>query len=170
MSRILLFASLVFACLPGFAETRDVYRHFFEQKLGDFKAELATAKKDGKKGIFLMFEMDECPFCHRMKTTVLNQSEVQDYYRQHFLVFSVDTKGDTTMVDFKGKETTEKQFAIDNRVRATPVLAFFDLEGNQIARLTGATKDVNEFMLLGRYVVEGAYKTQSFPAYKQGAR
>ena len=34
-------------------------------------------------------------------------------------------------------------------------------------RFTGAAKDVNEFLLLGRYVVEGAYKTQSFPVYKQ---
>jgi thioredoxin-related protein len=149
------------------AGTRDIHQYFFDQKLGDFKAELATAKQEGKKGILLMFELDDCPFCHRMKTTILNQSEVQDYYRQHFLIFSVDAKGDTALVDFKGRDTTEKRFAVENRVRATPVFAFFDLEGNQATRFTGAAKDVAEFMQLGRYVAEGAYKNMPFAKYKQ---
>jgi thioredoxin-related protein len=152
------------------AETREVSQYFFDQKLGDFKAELASAKKDGKQGILLMFEQEDCPWCHRMKATILNQSEVQDYYKKHFLVFSLDIKGDTSMVDFQGKETTEKAFAAENRVRATPVFGFFDLNGKLVFRWTGVTKDANEFLLLGRYVAEGAYKTQSFVAYKQGAK
>ncbi|MDP1704751.1 MAG: thioredoxin fold domain-containing protein, partial [Sulfurimicrobium sp.] len=73
---------------PVWAESRDVEKHFFNQHLGDFKAELDTAKTEGKQGILLMFEMEDCPFCHRMKQTILNQPEVQDYYRQHFLIFS----------------------------------------------------------------------------------
>ena len=151
-------------------ETRDVQKFFFDQKLGDFKAELANAKKDGKQGILLMFEMEECPWCHRMKMSVLNQSEVQDYYKKHFLIFSVDVKGDTTMIDFKGRETTEKKFSEENRVRATPVFGFIGLDGNMIHRLTGVTKDAKEFLQLGSYVAEGVYKTQSFSAYKQGAK
>jgi len=166
MTRFLVVALLTLSSWVH-AETRDIHQYFFDQKLGDFKAELATAKQEGKKGILLMFELDDCPFCHRMKTTILNQSEVQDYYRQHFLIFNVDAKGDTSLVDFKGKDTTEKQFAVENRVRATPVFAFFDLEGNQMTRFTGAAKDVAEFMQLGRYVAEGAYKSMPFAKYKQ---
>lgn len=149
------------------AETRDVEKYFFDQMLGDFKSELVTAKKEGKQGVLLMFELDDCPFCHRMKATILNQSEVQDYYRKHFLIFSVDTKGDNPMVDFKGKETTEKQFSVENRIRATPVFAFFDLEGKQMTRFTGAAKDSHEFMQFGRYVAEGHYKSMPFAKYKQ---
>lgn len=155
--------------LLAWAETRPADQ-FFDQKMGDFKAELASAKQDGKKGILLMYELDDCPFCHRMKGTVLNRSEVQDYFHQHFLIFTVDTKGDTAMVDFKGKATTEKAFSFDNRVRATPVFAFYDLSGNQMTRYTGATKDVQEFLLLGRYVVEDAYKAMPFAKYKQQAK
>ena len=151
----------------SFAETRDPSQFFFNQSLGDFKSELETAKKEGKKGILIMFELDDCPFCHRMKQTILNQSEVQDYYRSNFLVFAVDAVGANPMVDFKGKQTTEKNYANDNRVRATPVFAFFDLEGKQVMRFTGAAKDVNEFLQLGRYVSEGAYKSMSFAKYKQ---
>jgi thioredoxin-related protein len=102
-----------------------------------------------------------------MKQTVLNQSEVQDYYRKHFLIFTVDANGDTAVTDFAGHETTEKKFAIENRVRATPVFAFYDLAGKPITRFTGPSKDPQEFLALGRYVVEGAYKTMPFAKYKQ---
>lgn len=165
-----LFLVLAFAlALPVSAEKRDVHQHFFDQKLGDFKAELATAKAEGKKGILLMFEQEDCPWCHRMKDTVLNQSEVQDWYKKHFLIYSIDIKNDLAMVDFKGRETTEKAFSAEHRVRATPVFLFFDLEGNPIYRFTGVTKDPREFLLLGRYVVEGIYKTQPFNVYKTRA-
>lgn len=150
------------------AETRDVNQYFFDQKMGDFQSELVTAQKAGKQGVLLMFELDDCPFCHRMKHTILNQSEVQDYYRAHFLIFSVDIKSDNPMVDFKGRETTEKIFAAGQRVRVTPVFAFYDLDGTLAARFTGPAKDMNEFMLLGRYVAEGAYKDKAltFARYK----
>jgi thioredoxin-related protein len=167
LKRLLPALLLAFFAVAGHAETRDVYQYFFNQNLGDFKAELAAAKKDGKKGILIMYELDDCPFCHRMKQTVLNQSEVQDYFRKHFLIFAVDAAGSNPVVDFAGKETTEKEFALANRVRATPVFAFYDLSGSQMARFTGAAKGVGEFMALGRYVVEDAYKTMPFAKYKQ---
>lgn len=163
---------LVFACmaLPAQAEVRDPHAHFFMSKLGDFKDELATAKSEGKQGVLIMFEMEDCPFCARMKATVLNQSEVQDYFRQHFLIYPVDVKGDTPMVDFKGKETTEKAFALEQRARATPTFVFFDLDGNVVTRYTGTTQTPDEFLLLGRYVVEGAHKTAPFNVYKRQAK
>ena len=73
------------------------------------------------------------------KKTVLNQPEVQDYFKQRFHSLSIDIEGDVEIVDFEGNATTQKEFASKNRVRATPVMAFYDLEGNQVVRYTGAT-------------------------------
>lgn len=162
MVLLLLFAG------SGLAETRDA-QLFFDQNLGDFKAELAAARKEGKTGILLMYEIDDCPFCHRMKETILIQPEVQDYFRRQFTIFSIDINGDNALVDFAGKATTEKKFSAEQRVRATPVFAFYDLEGRQMTRFTGTARDANEFMQLGRYVVEGAWKSMSFAKYKQQA-
>lgn len=149
-------------------ETRDPGELFFDQTFGDFSEELANAREEGKLGVLLMFEMDDCPFCHRMKATVLNQPEVQDYFRQHFLIFPVDIEGDLEITDFSGAQTTQKALALkEYRVRATPVFGFFDLDGKMIARYTGATRDVGEFMLLGRYVVDGHYKETTFTKYKR---
>lgn len=147
---------------------RDPAQYFFDQSLGDFREELQMARDEGKAGVLIFFEMDECPFCHRMKTTVLNQPEVQDYYKEHFLIYPVDIEGDVEIVDFEGRTTTQKDFAFRQyRVRATPVFAFFDLDGKLVTRYTGATKDAAEFLLLGEYVVSGAHKELSFARYKR---
>jgi thioredoxin-related protein len=170
MVRMIAFVGLLLVALSSVAETRDPLQYFFDQKLGDFHSDLETAKKEGKLGVLLMFEQEDCPWCHRMKETVLNQSEVQDYFKRYFLIYTVDIKNSLAMVDFKGKETTEKAFSAENRVRATPVFLFFGLDGDPMYRFTGVAKDPKEFLLLGRYVVEGTYKTQPFNVYKQGAQ
>lgn len=166
--RQLFIAFLLLLAGPAWAETRDPANHFFQPKFGNFQAELDVAKQQGKKGVFLFFEMDDCPFCERMKTTILNQSDVQDAFRAQFLLYSIDVNGDTEMTDFQGKDTTEKAFAFAHRVRATPTLLFFGLDGKLLARHTGPTKDKAEFLLLGKYVTEGAYTTQPFTKYKKG--
>ncbi len=164
----LFFAIAVCGSALAGALTRDSGAHFFDQTLGDFSEELEVAREQGKTGILLMFEMDECPFCHRMKTTVLNQPSVQDYFKKHFLVFPVDIEGDVEITDFSGQMLTQKDFAFKQfRVRATPVFAFFDLQGKLVARYTGATRDAEEFLWLGEYVVSGEYKNSSFTRYKR---
>ena len=162
-----LIGFLLLCPLIAFAEVRDPEKHFFDPKLGNFQEELAVAKQQGKHGIVFFFELDDCPWCARMKATILNQSEVQDYFRKHFLIFPIDAAGDVPMTDFKGRETIEKTYALENRVRATPVIMFFDLEGKPVARHTGITKDKDEFLMLGRYVIEGAYKEMPFERYKR---
>ena len=150
------------------ADTRDPESFFFNESFGMFDEELERAKEEGKEGVLIMFQQDECPYCQRMRMTVLNQKAVQDYYRQHFLIFHVDIEGDLEITDFSGQQMLEKDFAFrQHRVRATPVFAFFDLAGKRVARYTGATTDIEEFMLLGKYVVDEKYRSMSFNRYKR---
>ena len=146
---------------------------FFDESLNDLQEELENAKAENKKGILLMFEMDECPFCARMKKTVLNRGNVQDYFRENFRILTVDIEGDLELTDFEGKDTTQKEFSLKQfRVRATPVFQFVDLNGKPLknGRLTGATKDANEFMQLGKYIVEGKNEKMPFIKYKREQR
>ena len=144
---------------------------FFDTSFGDFSEELETAKEEGKKGVFIFFEMDECPFCHRMKTTVLNQPDVISFYKKHFKIFQVNIEGDVEMTDFQGNETTQKDFSFkQQRVRATPVFAFFDLNGKRVVKYTGPTSSVKEFIWLGEYMVNEDYKKSSFTRYKRARR
>lgn len=160
---VLLYCSFT----AGYANAADE-RAIFDQSLGDYNEELVEAKDQGKQGILLFFEMDECPFCHRMKTTVLNQPEVIAYFKKHFLIFSIDIESDIEMTDFSGKTMLMKDFAeIHNRVRATPVFVFLDLNGKVTTRYTGPASGVEEFMWLGEYVLNEEYKKVRFTKYKR---
>jgi thioredoxin-related protein len=162
---------LLFSTTPGAEALRDPDSAFFHQTLGDFREELEIAREEGKSGVLLFFEMDECPFCARMKRDVLNRPQVQDYYREHFRIIPVDIEGDVEIVDFQGQSMAEKDFAFQvNRVRATPVFLFYTLEGEQVARYTGATSGIDEFLWLGEYVVQGVYRDMPFTKYKRVRR
>ena len=139
------------------AVTRDPYQYFFQPSLGDLTEELEIAREEGKQGIFIFFEMDECPFCHRMKETVLNQPDVQAYFAERFHSLSMDIEGDIEIVDFAGTDMTQKEFARQNRVRATPLLVFFDLEGKPLLKFVGAPSGKQEFIWMGEYVAEKVY-------------
>jgi thioredoxin-related protein len=162
---------LATALLVHAAAPRDPYQYFFNDTWGDFQEELSVAREQGKKGVLIFFEMDECPFCHYMKNTVLNQQEVQEFYRERFLIFAVDIEGDIEIKNFQGKPMKQKDFAFkENRVRATPVFAFFDLDGNRVHRHIGKTSGVDEFLLMGKYVATGAYADGPFARYKREQR
>ena len=153
------------------AAPRDPSKYFFNESWGDFPEELVIARDEGKKAVLLFFEMDECPFCHYMKNTVLNQPEVQEYFRKHFRIVSVDIEGDIEITNFKGEKKTQKDFAFrEHRVRATPVFVFFDLTGKRIYKHIGKTSDVAEFLLMGRYIASETYKKMSFTRYKRSKR
>ena len=142
------------------AAPRDPYQYFFEQNLGDLVEELEIARDEGKKGMFIFFETDECPFCHRMKRTVLNQPEVQDLFKANFHSLAIDVEGDVEIVDLEGNDSTQKEFSSKNRVRATPVMAFYDMDGNMVVRYTGAASGSEEFMWLAEYFLDGVYKVK----------
>jgi thioredoxin-related protein len=170
MPRSILFAFLVLTCsLASAAPTRDPGKYFFDETFGNFQEELALARKAGRQGVLIFFEQEDCPFCHRMKTTVLNQPEVQDYYKKHFHIFSVDIEGDLEVTNFQGQPVTQKDFAFKQyQVRATPVFAFFNLDGKLIARYTGPTRNAREFLWLGEYVADGHYQSETFAQFKRG--
>ncbi len=150
------------------AEIRDPEEYFFHQTFGDLQEEAEIAREEGQSSIMVMFELNDCPWCERMKEMILNQSEVQDYYRRHFRVLMMNVEGDNIIVDFNGEEISEKDFALKhNRIRATPVFLFLDLEGDRITRYTGAAKNVEEFMLLGEYVTGGHYESTNFVRFKR---
>jgi len=153
------------ASAPG---TRDPMTHFFEQSFFNLPEEVAAARSEGKTGILVMFMDEDCPWCARMKATVLNRVDVQDYYRRHFRSLEVDVNGDVTITDFSGKEMSQKDFSFKlHRVRATPVFIFFGLDGKVLTRYTGAARDAREFLLLGEFIESGAHAQTNFTAYKR---
>jgi thioredoxin-related protein len=167
-----VLAFLALALLPASALTqadarRDPMQHFFTPSLGDLKAEAADARAAGKQAVFVMYVRDDCPYCERMKANILSLPDVQAYYRAMFIPLAIDLRGSIPITDFAGKATTEKDFARAQNVSFTPVLVFYGFDGQPLARVNGEISDADEFMLLGRFVASGSYRTQSFAQYRE---
>ena len=154
---------LAFASLSAAAADAD---NFFALNTGDLKAELADARADGKRALLLFFEQEGCPGCRHMKQNVFNRKDVQDCYGRNFTSIAVDIYGSVTMKDLSGRELSEKGYAESLKVRATPTFVFHDLTGAEIVRIVGPLETPEEFLLLGRFVASGAYKTRTFAQYK----
>ena len=164
---------LLILSLSVSAQTRDPLQHFFYASFGDLSEELVNAREDGQKGVLLMFEEDDCPFCARMKKTVLNRVDVQEYFRANLRPILIDKELTDELVDFDGTKTNMKDFSEKKyRVRATPVFLVFDLDGNlmQRGRYTGAVTSVEEFMQFGRFYTEGINNEMSFTRYKKSLK
>jgi thioredoxin-related protein len=147
---------------------RDPMEYFFNQSFNNLQEELEIALEEKKTAIFIMFSDKDCPWCLKMKSTIMNRVDVQNYYREHFRNLTIDIRGDTLMTDFDGNEVSEKDFAFkQHRVRATPVFIFFDTSGKAIMRLTGIVRDSKEFIWLGEFVVSGEYLKTNFTKYKR---
>lgn len=169
---LFLLALVVFApSHEALAQARDADMHFFHPGFRDLPEELELARKEGKRGLAIMFEAEDCPPCKRMKRDILSQAQVQDYYRKHFRVVSIDFNGDQEVVDPAGKTWTEKRYAGKEGVgiRGTPSFLFLDLQGREMTRNYGEIRSVDTFMKLGAYVVSGAWRERDLRS-NPGAR
>jgi len=149
---VLLLFSLTFS-LPN------VDVPFVKLSFLNLKEDLEDAKRDGKY-LFIMFHQEGCPFCDKMYRVTFQDPKVKEYFTKHFYMVLIDIKGSNPVVDFNGKEMTEKQFAHKHRVRATPVFLFVDYEGKQILKMVGYIPP-RDWLIIGRYIVEGHYKNKS---------
>ena len=173
LTKLALFGLVLLACSISATASvpptpREPMEYFFHQSFNNLPEEAELAREEGKIGIFVMFNDPDCPWCKKMKATVLNQVPVQEFYRKHFRILHLDTRGDTMMTNFQGEEIAEKDFALlTHRVRATPVFMFFDLDGNVTLKYTGATRSVDEFLWMGEFILNGEYKNTKFSVYKR---
>jgi len=165
---VLLLAGLGLAWPAAAADARPAETHFFDASFGDLKDELRQARAEGKHGLFLMYAAEDCSPCIRMKKTVLNQARVQDHFRRHFRVLHIDFNGDAELADLQGQTMRSKDFAQKvARVRGTPTFSVIGLDGQELLRSFGPTRDADEFLLFADYVVAGTHRKKPFEAFRR---
>ncbi|MDH3350909.1 MAG: thioredoxin fold domain-containing protein [Gammaproteobacteria bacterium] len=137
---------------PATRDARDAREYFFTPTFGDLREEMQVAREEGKLGMLLFFEAESCPYCQHMIHKVFSQRSVQDWYAERFLSIAVDIHGDVELTDFDGITLPSKVFSDHRRIFMTPVIAFIDLEGNEIYRHLGMIRTAAELLLLGNYI------------------
>ncbi len=163
---ILLVLGLVAATAASAQPVRDPHLYFFQASFGDLKEELALARKEGKRGLFLTFSAEACTPCILMKRTVLNQVSVQEHFRRHFRVLEIDYNGDAEMADVNGRWMRSKDFAQKiAKVRGTPSFMVIGLDGKELLRHYGPTNGPQQFMWFADYVVNEEYRRRPFEGY-----
>ncbi len=165
MRRLVAALLLGLALLP--ARAAEGWEGFFELSFGDLRADAADARKEGKRGLLLMYHFDACPYCTRVKREVLSRPEVRERFRRDFRAIAVDTRGALEITGFDGRALPEREFARAAGVRATPSFQFYSPEGAHLYTHAGALYDPAEFILLGDFIASGAYRGASFADYKQ---
>ena len=112
-----------------------------------------------------MFSQQGCPYCDKMRTRILPNERVNDFFSKHFIMIESNIKGNLSVVSPNGKEMKEAEMAKSYRVRATPVFIFFDSKGEEALRLTGFLNS-ELFLKAGNFVVQGMHhKNISFFSY-----
>lgn len=141
-------------------------QHFFQTSFGDLQQELADARRAGKRGIVLVFEARECPYCARMHNTVLNQVEVQRAYREQFAIFKLAVDSSQTVTDVDGEVLTESALAKKWKVFGTPYTLVISADKGILGRLPGAPINAAEYLLFRDYLLAGGSQQETFAQYK----
>jgi len=161
----ILFAPLVVFVLLTLAPP--VQAEFRAESIdNDYQSEVRAAADEGKN-LVLFFHQAGCPYCDKMRARVHPEPAVMDYFSKHFVMMESNIKGNLDVVMPDGTPANEVEFARKIRVRATPVFMFYDKDGSPALRTTGYL-DEKQFLMAGKYVVDGVYKTgKSFFRYIQ---
>lgn len=150
----------------GSAQAQAVRVGLFSTESHDLTRDLATANASGK-GLLVMFETADCAFCAEMRRKVFVDPRVRDFFRRHFVAVAVRLDTPALLRDARGGVVPPAELARRHGLAGTPGFAFFDAQGNLIARHQGALASAADFIALGRYVNTGAYETQSFAAWRR---
>lgn len=134
----------------------------------NLSAALAQAKRDGKAGVVVLYEMNGCGDCKKLRATTLQDPALQALYDANFVTVSVMADEPTPIVDFDGEATTQMQLAGVQRVFALPTVVFHDLDGLPVARQMGSALPLADWLRLAEYVKAEGYEDLPFSAWQPG--
>ena len=139
----------------------------------DLRDDQKEAAEAGKH-FAIFWEQRGCPYCAEMHKVNLAKPEISNYIKTNFNVLQLDLYGPRNVVDFDGKEMSEKDLAQRWNVNFTPSIVFFpnSKEGLpsksggklKIWQLIGYWKPYH-FITTFEYVRSGQYKTQKFQRF-----
>ena len=98
---------------------------WFKESFLDIREDLEEANANNRR-LLLYFYQDGCPYCAKLLNENLSQQDIVEHLKKDFDVIAINMWGDNEVVGLDGKETTEKEFAVANRILFTPTLLFLD--------------------------------------------
>jgi thioredoxin-related protein len=135
------------------SHTSTTDKPFFDTFSGNLSTNIKRTKNENKLGLFLFFSTPNCPFCHRMKTTLFKQTNVQTYYPLNFSLLDINIETDKHLIDEQEQRLKQISYAELRRIRLMPTSIFLNQQGQPIYRHVGMIVDRQEFTWLGEYLL-----------------
>jgi thioredoxin-related protein len=156
-----------------------LYRQpWFIESFLELADDLQTAGKSGKR-FAVMWELRGCPYCKETHLVNFARPDIEDYVKTNFDILQLNIVGARKVMDFDGKEISEKALAAKYGVRFTPTIQFFpetaeglsglSPEKREVARAAGYLRP-DDFVAMFRYVREKEYERTSFRDYVRAKR
>lgn len=144
---------------PGYVQKPE----WFKVSFLDLREDVAEAAVDGKR-VILYFYQDGCPYCEKLIKTNFTQRDIVAKTRKNFDVIAINMWGDNTVTDLQGREVSEKQFSVEQKIQFTPTLLFLDERGGVALRVNGYYPP-HKFMTALDYVAGHHDKSLAFRDY-----
>lgn len=122
-----------------------------------------TAQQDGKP-LFVFVEAEWCGICRQMLQNVFPEDEVSGKLTGNYHPVKIDLDSREEIV-FNGKTMTERQFARNMRVSATPTTIFIDENGDELGRHLGGL-DQADILRLMAYVTSDQFFEVPFEEFE----
>lgn len=120
---------------------------WFKTSFLDLREDVKEATANNKR-IMLMFHQEGCPFCAKLIKQTLSNPEVEKAFRSRFEAIELNIWGTREVTDMLGNASTEKEYAIRNKIWGTPTLIFLDEQGQPVARASGFVPPDNFMKML----------------------
>jgi len=137
---------------------------FHDSDFMNYQEDLSEAVEEGKKGAFLLFTTQGCPYCDKFIKLSLGDADIAQQLQKEFMPTGLEIFNDVEMVNFSGEEMVAKDFAKQAGVQFTPTLIFYNQEGKQVFKAIGY-QSPQRFKHILNYVVEQHYLTQNLHDY-----
>ena len=121
-----------------------------------------TIKKEGKQTM-IFFHMNHCSYCERMKNQTLQDEDIKESIKKHFLLIDINISNQYRII-FNNKTYTTKKFTDELDVAFFPTILFLDTE-NEITYKARGYRTIEKFEHILNYMRTKSYEEMSFFEY-----
>jgi thioredoxin-related protein len=137
---------------------------WFKASFLDLREDLADARRAGKRGVMLFFDLEGCAYCKAFIRHTLGDPAIQARLRDAFDVIGMSMFSDLEVVDFTGRNLRLKRFARREGATVSPTLVFYGSDGRRLLRVVGYYPP-ERFRVVLDYLDEDRAGTQSLRDY-----
>lgn len=98
----------------------------------DLRHEAARAARSGAP-LIIVYSRQNCNYCATVKRDYLKPLAADPRYRDRVVIRQINQDGEQALNDFKGGATSHARFAVSEKIKLVPVVAFYGPDGRQLA-------------------------------------